>query len=88
MSFVIFIWTAMSVQIKSEEYSIMRSRGSYFTIWSGSGIQTTYYEELFAEPDMTEYIETYGLLSVDLCQQLRGQSLIQECQLTHQGKMY
>jgi hypothetical protein len=55
---------------------MMRARGSYFTISSGSGMNTGGYESLFMEEDMKKYIETYGVISVDICQVLKGNGVI------------
>lgn len=83
MSFVIFIWTAMSVQLKSQEFQILRQKGCYMTIEGGGGFPSQDYIPILGSESMREIIEDYGLISINLCGILKDYSKIQECELTH-----
>ncbi|KAL4504054.1 hypothetical protein ABPG72_022684 [Tetrahymena utriculariae] len=88
ISFVVFVWSAMTLQIDSQYYQMILSQGANFSVYDNfSGYKIDSYENLFSS-DLKEQVRSYTLVSQSIQFILNSNGISGQFRIKNKGQTF
>ncbi|EAR92340.1 efflux ABC transporter, permease domain protein (macronuclear) [Tetrahymena thermophila SB210] len=86
IAFVVFVWSAMSLQIDSQYYQVLLSFGANYCVLDNfNGFKIDSYENMFSS-DLKEYIRSYTMVTQNIEQTLQDNGVHGQFRIKNKGQ--